>query len=212
MADTIRQDPSNANRGTERGEYMVEHSLRTYGAGRSVLVDKHGTLIAGNKTAMKAMELDIPIRIIETDGRELIAVKRTDLDLDTDPAAKELGVIDNRASEVGLSWDPGVLAALQDEGADFSAMWFDYELAQTLGQTPEGDDPNAHWAGMPEFEQEDQRPVKRLTVSFLSTDAVEQFAHLLGQKITMATDGIYFPAIARSSRQGIAYVSGQDEV
>jgi hypothetical protein len=124
----IRLDPRNANQGTERGEYMVEHSLRQYGAGRSVLIDKHGTLIAGNKTYAKANELGIPTRIIETDGTELIAVKRTDLDLDTDPEAMGLGIADNRSSEVGLAWDADVLTALQEDGADLSAFWFDDEL------------------------------------------------------------------------------------
>ena len=42
-------DPMNANKGTERGAYMVRRSLEKLGAGRSVLVDKHGVLIAGNK-------------------------------------------------------------------------------------------------------------------------------------------------------------------
>ena len=30
---------------------MIENSLREYGAGRSILLDKHGRIIAGNKTA-----------------------------------------------------------------------------------------------------------------------------------------------------------------
>lgn len=129
---TVRLDPRNANAGTERGEYMVEHSLRTYGAGRSVLVDKHGTLIAGNKTFQKAHELGIPIQIVESDGQTLIAVKRTDLDLETDPAAMELGIADNRSSEAGLSWDTDVLVGLQDDGVDLSAFWYDDELTAML--------------------------------------------------------------------------------
>jgi hypothetical protein len=64
---------------------------------------------------------------------------------------------------------------------------------------------------MPEFEQDDLRPVKRLTVSFLTVDDVERFAQLVGQKITMQTDGIYFPPIPQGKRQGIAYVSEDEE-
>lgn len=33
-------DPKNANLGTERGRGMLGHSLRAYGAGRSILVDQ----------------------------------------------------------------------------------------------------------------------------------------------------------------------------
>lgn len=38
LAD-LTPDAANANRGTVRGRAMPEHSLRTYGAGRSVLPD-----------------------------------------------------------------------------------------------------------------------------------------------------------------------------
>ena len=41
-------DPKNANKGTKRGNQLVERSLREYGAGRSILIDKHGKIIAGN--------------------------------------------------------------------------------------------------------------------------------------------------------------------
>jgi hypothetical protein len=41
IADLVPDD-RNANRGTERGATMVEHSLRTYGAGRSILIVKNG--------------------------------------------------------------------------------------------------------------------------------------------------------------------------
>lgn len=42
-------DPQNANKGTERGRYMLEHSISSLGAGRSVLVDKNNVLIAGSQ-------------------------------------------------------------------------------------------------------------------------------------------------------------------
>lgn len=44
----LQPDKRNANKGTERGLKALDHSLRQYGAGRSLLVDKHGRIIAGN--------------------------------------------------------------------------------------------------------------------------------------------------------------------
>jgi len=38
--EDLVQDRQNANAGTERGRYMLDHSLRELGAGRSILVDK----------------------------------------------------------------------------------------------------------------------------------------------------------------------------
>ncbi len=52
-------DSANANRGTERGSAMIEDSLRKFGAGRSILIDKHGNVIAGNKTLEHAVDTDL---------------------------------------------------------------------------------------------------------------------------------------------------------
>jgi hypothetical protein len=46
----LTPDSRNANKGTERGNAQIERSLRQYGAGRSILIDKHGNVIAGHKT------------------------------------------------------------------------------------------------------------------------------------------------------------------
>ncbi|MDQ3539216.1 MAG: hypothetical protein M3440_00880, partial [Chloroflexota bacterium] len=125
------------NKGTVRGRGMVERSLQQYGAGRSVLVDRNGVIIAGNKTAEIAQELGIPVTVIESDGTTLYAIKRTDLDLATDDAAKALGVADNRASETGLDWDPDVLQSFMDDGLDLEQFWFPDELADVLNVAPD---------------------------------------------------------------------------
>ena len=57
-------DEKNANRGTERGRFLLEKSLRELGAGRSILADKNGKLIAGNKTAEVAAEIGMEDAII----------------------------------------------------------------------------------------------------------------------------------------------------
>lgn len=123
--DDLKLDPRNANRGTPRGAGAVEDSLREFGAGRSLLVDKHGVTIAGNKTLEAAKRLGLSeVVVVETDGQQLVVVKRKDLDIARDPKAKALAVADNRASEVGLEWDTEVLAALIDEGVDLTGAGF----------------------------------------------------------------------------------------
>lgn len=135
---TITPDPKNANKGTQRGRGLLEKSLREYGAGRSVLADKHGTLIAGNKTHEVATEIGLPVRIIQTDGNELVVVQRTDLDLATDKAATELGIADNRVGEASLSWDVELLAELSaTEALDMSKFWSEDEIAALLDQAPD---------------------------------------------------------------------------
>lgn len=130
----LTPDERNANAGTERGRAMVEESLRRFGAGRSILVDRNGNIIAGNTTHEAAIDIGLTdALIVKTDGRKLVVVQRTDLDIDS-PAGRALAVADNRTSEVGVSWDREVLAALAaDEAVDLSALFSPVELADLLG-------------------------------------------------------------------------------
>ena len=50
----LTDDPTNANRGTDRGHAALERSLGEYGAGRAVLIHRHRRFIAGNKTVEQA--------------------------------------------------------------------------------------------------------------------------------------------------------------
>lgn len=153
LAD-LTPDPQNANKGTPRGAQMVEDSLRQYGAGRSILVDKHGVVIAGNKTLEAAASIGLDdVLVVQTDGRRLVVVQRTDLDLATDAAAKELGIVDNRASETGLAWDAPVLQSLADAGADLSKFFTADELAAVLARVDVVDAPVLPTGDGGEFEQ-----------------------------------------------------------
>lgn len=110
------EDSRNANQGTPRGLGVIEDSLNYSGAGRSLVADKHGVLIAGNKTSLAAASAGIENVIeIETDGDAIIVHKRRDLDLSIDARAKALAVADNRASELSLTWDDTQLAELLSE-------------------------------------------------------------------------------------------------
>ena len=134
----LQSDPHNANRGTDRGRAALEQSLREYGAGRAVLIDRHGCIIAGNKTVEHAKRLGIPLRVVKTDGHHLIAVQRDDLDLATDPRAKALAIADNRIGELDLEWDVDRLTQLHADGLDLSAFWTTTELAALFAEPTTG--------------------------------------------------------------------------
>lgn len=193
LAD-LTPDRSNANRGTERGRGMLEASLRQYGAGRSVLADKHGTLIAGNKTVEAAAELGIPIRTVETDGRELVVVQRTDLDLGEGGTARALAYADNRISQVSLEWDLAQIGADVEAGVDLAGLWSEGELAHLLGEAAPEFDASAEWQGMPSYEHDDMQPVKSVIVHFAHADDVARFARLVEQNVLMTTKSVWYPA------------------
>lgn len=130
-------DPHNPNAGTARGRGMVEQSLRETGAGRSIVVDKHGTVIAGNKTLEAWAEVNGAVEVVHTDGNTLVVVQRDDLDLgDTTGPARKLAYFDNRTGEIGLAWQMEQLAADLGAGLDLSGLWSTAELEKLLTALP----------------------------------------------------------------------------
>lgn len=130
-------NPHNSNEGSERGQGMIESSFRKYGAGRSMVVDKNGVIIAGNHSQDGAINAGLEDVIeVETDGKQVVVVRRTDLDLDdeSDMRAVELGYIDNRSGEVSLNWDTTQILADLGAGADLSSMFTETELANLISR------------------------------------------------------------------------------
>lgn len=129
--EDLTPDPHNANVGTLRGDQLLNKSMDEYGAGRSILADKHGVIIAGGKTFEAAVERGLPIRVVRTDGSTLVVVQRTDLDLD-DKRARVLAYLDNRVSEVGLEWDRDQIEKDLARGVQFGGMFSQQELDDVL--------------------------------------------------------------------------------
>lgn len=112
------QDGRNLNLGTERGRELLERSLQEYGAGRSILIDRNGRIIAGNKTVLAAMKEGIEdVEVVESTGKELIAVKRTDVDINS-KNGRGLAMADNAVAAADLRWDYSLLSDMKDEGLE----------------------------------------------------------------------------------------------
>lgn len=102
-------DTSNFNTGTEFGESLIEKSFSKFGAGRSILLDKNNKIIAGNKSTQKFVEGGGQnVMIVDADGDTLIAVRRTDIDLDT-KRGREMALADNATAKANISWDEAKL-------------------------------------------------------------------------------------------------------
>ncbi len=127
-------DPRNARRHTERNLGPITDALREIGAARSIVVDETGTILAGNATVEAATQAGIArVRIVEADGDELIAVRRSGL---TPEQKRRLALLDNRAAELA-EWDTALLASLSED-TDLAGLWEPDELADLLetGETP----------------------------------------------------------------------------
>ena len=76
----LTPDPSNARRHTPRNIGLIGDGWQKFGAARSIVVDEAGVVLAGNGVVEAAAERGITrVRVIDTDGSELIAVRRRNL-------------------------------------------------------------------------------------------------------------------------------------
>ena len=101
----LTPDGDNFNKHTEFGQKLLEDSLRKFGAGRSVLVDRNGNIIAGNSTTETAAAIGMEdVEVVKTDGKKLVVVQRTDLSLDS-PEGRELALADNMTALKGIDLD-----------------------------------------------------------------------------------------------------------
>jgi hypothetical protein len=91
-------DDKNFNKGSENGAEMIRKSFQKFGSGRSILIDKNNRIIAGNKSVEYSGIEDV--LIVESDGTQLIAVKRTDIDLDS-PQGREMALAELIEAELG---------------------------------------------------------------------------------------------------------------
>ena len=104
ISDLIPDD-KNFNIGNSFGDSLIEKSLRKFGAGRSILIDKNNKIIAGNKTVENSAAIGLEdVLIVESDGTQIIAVKRTDIDLNT-KRGREMALADNASAKANITWD-----------------------------------------------------------------------------------------------------------
>ena len=101
----LRFDDKNFNRHTSYGMSLIEKSLRENGAGRSILLDKDNNIIAGNGVIESAGQIGLEkIKIVETTGDEIVAVKRTDISLNS-KKGREMALADNATAKADIEWD-----------------------------------------------------------------------------------------------------------
>lgn len=126
----LKSDHKNARKRTDRSAKLIAESLQRYGAARSIVIDEENRILAGNGTIEGAKAAGIKnVRVIETDGSEIIAVKRTGLSEDEKVG---LALADNRTSDLS-DWDKDMLQQLSEEHD--IAPWFDADdLAAILGE------------------------------------------------------------------------------
>jgi len=138
--EDLKFDDKNFNKHTEKGMSMLEKSLRDYGAGRSILVDKDNNIIAGNGIVEAAGNIGLEdLQIVESDGSKIIAVKRTDISLDS-AEGRQMALADNATAAEDLAWD--------NDAIDEVSQQFDFDPGEWI----------SGW-NKSEIEEDDDKPI-----------------------------------------------------
>ncbi|MDR1416931.1 MAG: hypothetical protein LBJ57_05890 [Prevotellaceae bacterium] len=186
-ATELTLDKRNYRRHSDANKELIKKSLTECGAGRSIVVDRDNVIVAGNGVFEQASALGLTVRVVESDGTELIAIKRTDLTT-TDERRKLLAMADNRTSDTS-TFDLDLLA--DDFDIDTLGEW-DFTFDADVGVK---NDPAAEFDAFGEFSyaNKDCTAKKTLIVHFDSEDDFRRFLELTGLPITSKTRSTYFP-------------------
>ncbi len=126
----LKPDLKNARKHSRRNIDMLVDSLHEVGAARSIVIDEEDMILAGHGVIEAAGLAGIErMRVIEADGNEIIAVRRSGL---SETQKRKLSLYDNRVAELA-DWDPEILAGLVADDEDLLAGVFSAdELVELL--------------------------------------------------------------------------------
>lgn len=132
MENKIKFDERNYRKHSDQNKKIIKKSLQELGAGRSVVIDADDTLVAGNGVYEQAQALKMPVRVVETDGSELVVVKRIDIHT-TDEKRKKLALADNAAGDLS-EWN---VPLIKTDWAKDVLSEFGVELPDVVTDDPE---------------------------------------------------------------------------
>ena len=188
----LKQDHKNARKRTNQSAELIQESIKRYGAARSIVIDEDNRILAGNGTIEGAKAAGIKnVRIIETAGDEIIAVRRTDL---TEHEKVGLALADNRTSDLS-DWDAEMLHQLSQE-QDISPWFDDDALAEFSGDEIEALDE------MPELSDAEKEPFQQMSFTLhdeqaeVVKEAIEK-AKTMGDFVDTPNENSNGNAIAR---------------
>jgi len=167
---------------------QIAASIREFGFTNPVLIDGKGGIIAGHGRVLAAQSLGLD------------AVPVLVLDHLTETQRRAYVIADNKLA-LNAGWDHDMLRAeleaLGEIEFDLDVLGFsEQELSGIFLDQAEGEtDAQAEWTGMPEFDQQDRKAFRSITVHFKDQAKVDEFARLVGQPITDKTRYLWFPEI-----------------
>lgn len=136
----LKFDRRNYRKHNKKNLDLIKKSVNEVGFGRSIVINSDNEIICGNGIT-STLQKDAKLKVVETDGTELIVVKRNDLKTG-DIKQTKLGILDNSTSD-SSEFDFDLLQAdfdtdaLSDWGIDISEFSVEEEKEVVEDEVPE---------------------------------------------------------------------------
>jgi len=159
------------------------------------------------------MVLDGHLRVALAIQEEQETITVLDLRFETDAEADQYLLTKDPIAAMANADRDQLTALLEDVSTGEAAVQTMLaDMAEREGLTPrEPFDAVAEWQGMPEYENDDLRPIKQVVVSFATEDAVREFARLVGGAISPGgSTSIWFPLREKRDFGNLTYLSDDD--
>lgn len=156
-------DPANRRTHNARNLAMIGSALEQVGAARSIVIDEDDVILAGNGVTAAALAAGLTrVRVIDSAGDELIAVRRSGLSAEQKRA---LAIYDNRTAELA-EWNAEQLRLDGAAGLTLEPWWTPEELERATSAF------DAAAGQAPELPSGDRAPIQQMTFT-LHDDQVE---------------------------------------
>lgn len=177
-------DIDNPRKHPDENLALIESSMRDLGAARSIVIDEHNVLIAGEGATRGAiMAGKQKVLIVDADGDQLVAVRRSNL---TQDQKDRLKIIDNRTTELSIWNDENLAKLLENKSEDqIHDVGFTMNDLTHLLTTAELKKINVDDFFQNESDRESKPPMFRVAFDYLEADynqVIEKLSEMIKTK------------------------------
>lgn len=189
----LKPHPRNPNKHSEKQLKLYAKILAKQGIRKAVVCSKQSGFVVTGHGCVEAAKLNgwahVPV-----DWQDFASPDEEYAHMVADNKLAELAdldlqMVDEDALKLG-------------EGFDMDLLGIPYFTAGAIG---ESNDPEKHWNGMPEFDQEDKTSYRHVVVHFVNDEDAAEFFRLIRQNDTGKTKSIWFPPQERMDSESKRY-------
>lgn len=180
----------------KHNDALIQKSITELGYAENIVIDENNVILAGHGRVDALKKTSGA----EGGGMEIEAVRITGW---TEEEKEKYLLLSNQTTILG-GLDYVKLNEISPDVLKYSG--FDDFIVQSLDDLVENKAEEER-KGMPEFQQENKEPMRRIVVGFRSQEDIDMFAKLIDQNLTPQTKAIWFPKAERAEVIDKAYVS-----